>query len=85
MLKYRLQFTKPKRIMKINVVRIMSGCKCNHIQAYDVGFCLYKYKQSIMALQNIICSVIYDALLCIIQSFPSYTCPAFHNNLPFKS
>ena len=45
--------------MKINV-------ECNHIQAVDVGFCLYKYKQSIMALQNIICSVIYDALLCII-------------------
>lgn len=64
MLRYCLQLRKPKRIMKINVVRI--GCKCNHIQAVDVGFCLYKYKQSIMALQNIICSVIYDALLCII-------------------
>lgn len=61
MLRYCLQLRKPKRIMKINV-----GCKCNHIQAVDVGFCLYKYKQSIMALQNIICSVIYDALLCII-------------------
>ena len=33
MLKYRLQLTTPKRIIKINGVRIMFGCKCNYIQA----------------------------------------------------
>ena len=50
MLKYRLQFTKPKRIMKINVVRIlhMFGCKCNHIQASftNTNKVLWHYKIS---------------------------------------